>query len=320
VRETRPGAGTELRHGSPVTVVVAGTTKVPPVTGRTSEQACQAITAARLVCKAVPQGVADTPEKLNIVHGQSPAAETALPTGREVTVYFYAQNQILVPNVVGMDPATARATLGRYGLAQGTDNPHEVTPQANVVHVQDVAAGTPVNVGTPVGITYQAAAPIGLHRFKLENQSARFLTYDNGPMPSRGRWNDLGVIASVYAPGERGVPGVVDIEEWRCDQNCGKQGRDPAYTYRSSDAQDPPDSRGGPWHLNTARPDGRPYAFSCFSRQQPQPAGTRVLKGLYRPSDESWAFAVEGSGEYNQHLHDGFGGQPSREFKICYVW
>jgi hypothetical protein len=292
-----PAAGSLEPPRTQVTVFVCGPAAVPgPLTGMPIDQACRTVEAAGLVCARQDAGAAPTPAQVGTVSAQNPAAGTQVANGSTVDVGYFTT--VGVPAIVGMDPATACATLQAQGLACAP-NADEITWQANVVHSQSVAPGTPVALGTAIGYVYEDAFPVQLQRWKLNGEDARFLSTGEGPTGA-GSWTGQTPVGGVYGLGG-GVPGLVTVNRFHCTTSCGGGRRNNAYYY--SQSATPPTS---------AYPSEGP-AFTCFGGQQ---AGTQPLYAMFHPTKSAWAFAPAGSGEYQTYANEGYG----VSFTICYVW
>ena len=292
---SNPAAGSRVRPGTPVTVFVCGPTAVPgPLVGIHVDAACRTVELAGLNCTRHDGGPAGSPAQVGLVSQQAPAEGTPVPNGSAVEVWFYTG--VRVPPITGIAPDQACAALSGQGLGC-VPNPNEQTWEANVVHGQSIPPGTPVPVGTPVGYVYQDNGPSPLHRWKLSGQEVRFLSTC---CPPGGNWVQQPDIGGVYSAAANEVPGLVVVYQHRCTTNC-VDDRPVGYYYTQSAT--PPNSR---WRLDGA-------AFSCFGGPLP---GTAALKAMYNSTRNAWAFAPEGSGEYQVHLGAGY--QP--QFTICHLW
>jgi serine/threonine-protein kinase len=127
--------------------------KVPSVTGFLQAQAESTLVNAGFVPKVDTKVVGD-PAQVGFVQEQNPPANELADEGSTVTITVgKAPKQILVPDVVGMDEADARAKIEAENLTVGT-----VTPQASTtvpvdqVITQDPRAETPVKLKTPVNL------------------------------------------------------------------------------------------------------------------------------------------------------------------------
>ena len=156
----QPAAGQSVPKGSTVNatfvqqpILVANTT-VPNVVGMTNAEAQQALAAEDLQANFVLQGPA-FPGGTKKVIGQNPAAGTVVAKGSTVSVTYVQQLQlqpkVIVPNVVGMKRADAKATLEGMGLVVQFNGPGQ--PNKQVVVNQNPAAGQQVAKGTTVTMT-----------------------------------------------------------------------------------------------------------------------------------------------------------------------
>lgn len=128
--------------------------KVPRVLGLTLEAATSELVNAGFKVAPPVMRVTDDPTKVGIVLAQDPLPGQLADEGSTVTITVgKAPKQVLVPNVVDMDEADARAEIEAARLTVGT-----VTPQASTtvpvgrVISQDPLPDTPVSPGTPVDL------------------------------------------------------------------------------------------------------------------------------------------------------------------------
>ena len=295
-----PAEGSLVPPRSSVTVFVCGPTAVPgPLVGMHVDQACRTVEAAGLVCARRDAGPAPTPAQVGTVAAQNPAAGAQVPNGSTVEVAYYTG--IAVPQITGMGPAQACTTLQAYGLGCAP-NPGEITWEANVVHAQSIAPGTPVGLGTAVGYVYQPNGPLKLNRWRKAGEQVRYLDVDGGPPGCC--WDPQPAIGGAY-PASGGVPGLAAVYQFRCTQNCGSASNrmSTSYFYNMN-----PDALNGQTRWTREGP-----AFSCFNSPQP---GTRPLIGMFNSSLVAWAFAPQDSWEYNAHLGEGY----APNFTICWIW
>lgn len=297
--DSSPAAGSLVPPRSQVTVFVCGPTAVPgPLTGMQVDQACRTLEAAGLVCARRDGGPAPNPSLVGTVSAQNPAPATQVPNGSTVEVAYFTS--VGVPQITGMGPAQACATLQGQGLGCAP-NPEEITWEANVVHAQSIPPGTPVALGTAIGYAYQDTGPNLLNRWKVNGQEVRSLGLGGPPgVPGGLGWTQQSSIGGAYPPGG-GVPGLVPIYQHRCVSGCGSGRWTTGFEY--SQAPAPPNNR---WVT-----DG--VAFSCFGQQYP---GTVKLVGMFNSSLVAWAFAPEGSWEFNTFANAGYA--PS--VFICFIW
>ncbi|HEX6685140.1 MAG TPA: PASTA domain-containing protein, partial [Candidatus Limnocylindrales bacterium] len=213
---TTPPAGQSVQVRTQVVVLVCGPVEVPgPLRGMVSDAACQTVEQAELVCARRDAGCTADATQVNRVAAQNPQPTTPVNKGTNVEVAYYTT--ICVASVVGMGPTQACATLAAQGLGCA-QNPKEVTWQANVVHAQSVPPGTPVPLGTPVGIQYQDIPPHTLHRFKLDSREVRILN-TSGHAPGPG-WTLQSSAGGVYTTPDS-APGLVAVWQHRCVTQCG---------------------------------------------------------------------------------------------------
>lgn len=297
---SNPAAGSKVRAGTQVTVVLCGPTAVPgPLLGIHVDPACRTVELAGLVCARHDGGPAASPAQVGVVSRQDPAPGTQVANRSTVNLWYFTG--VRVPQITGVSPDQACAALQGQGL-QCAPNPNEVTWEANVVHGQSIAPGTPVAVGTAVGYVYQDNAPMDLHRWKMVGVEVRYLSPCCVAAPPPGeRWDQQPDMGGVYSPNANEVPGLRVIYQHRCVRNC-VMNRPVAYYYSPSPT--PPNGR---WRLDIA-------AFSCFAGQ---PAGTAPLYAMYNNTTDAWAFAVQNSGEWNVHWSAGY--RPSGG-PLCHIY
>jgi beta-lactam-binding protein with PASTA domain/predicted Ser/Thr protein kinase len=157
VISTDPPAGTELRAGSPVMVLVSSgpaPAHVPDVTGQSQAAAEAALTTAGLSVGTVTKQVtAEQPPGTVLV--QSPSAGASLPAGGKVSLTVArAPKETAVPSVLGQNEAQAAATLGAAGFTPKTAS--QTTTEASQVGVvlsQTPAASQKARKGAAVTIT-----------------------------------------------------------------------------------------------------------------------------------------------------------------------
>jgi hypothetical protein len=296
--DSTPATGSLVAPGTQVTVFVCGPAAMPgPLVGMPLDQACRTVEAAGLVCTHADGGPAPTPAQVGTVSAQAPPPGTPVPNGAHVQVAYFTS--VGVPNITGMGPDQACATLQGHGL-QCAPNPEEITWQANVVHGQSHPPGTPVPLGTPIGYLYQDNAPSLLNRYKLSGHPVRVLSVGG---PPGGSWAPQPAMGGVYRWGEA-VPGLVWVNQFRCASNCAGGARPTGYYYANQHQGAP----GGSGNWVNEGP-----AFTCFGAPQP---GTAPLQAMYKPGDIAWAFAPAGSWEHQIHAADGYGDR----FTICHIW
>jgi beta-lactam-binding protein with PASTA domain len=160
---TDPPAGTEVRLGKPVTVLVSSgpaQIRVPDVTGDSQGAAEAALVTAGLTLGTVTKQVS-AGQTAGTVLSQSPNAGTSARTGAAVNLTVaQASSEVAVPSVVGQSEAQAAAALGGAGLTPKvvTATTTEAT-QVGVVLKQSPSAGRRVRKGSTVTLTVGALGP-----------------------------------------------------------------------------------------------------------------------------------------------------------------
>jgi beta-lactam-binding protein with PASTA domain/tRNA A-37 threonylcarbamoyl transferase component Bud32 len=160
---TEPPADSELKLGSPVTVLVSSgpaPVRVPDVTGQTQAAAAAALTTAGLTVGAVSSRVSASLAPGTVI-SQSPSSGASLAAGGKVNlVVAQAPKEIAVPGVVGQNEAQAAAALGAAGFAPKTASATTTEPaQVGVVMEQSPAAGAQARKGATVTITVGVLGP-----------------------------------------------------------------------------------------------------------------------------------------------------------------
>ena len=93
----------------------------------------------------------------SIVTAQVPAAGVTIPGGSTVILYLgdaAPENQVEVPNVLGMSPARAKETLENQGLFMRAAGVADFTDSTVTASSQSVEAGTMVATGTVVDVRF----------------------------------------------------------------------------------------------------------------------------------------------------------------------
>lgn len=157
VIRTNPAAGTSMKEGDQVEVVVSTGREqisVPDTTGKTITDAINALQEKGFT---VTQG-ADvySSQPVGRVAYTKPAAGKKTDKGDEITIYpskgeetKYAK----VPNLIGLTRSQARRELKKVGLELGSESTSYSSVQKNRVCVQSVSKNTQVEQGTTVDIT-----------------------------------------------------------------------------------------------------------------------------------------------------------------------
>src|SRR5262249_44580982 len=156
VQAQDPTAGHRLTKGKSVTITVGvapETIGVPDVTGTNIEQAQRNITVAHLTPQV--QEVDSTVERGRVLK-QSPAGGTNVKARSTVTLTVSRGNLLQMPNLHGLTPNQAQATLQKLGwagtLKQTTTQVND-TNQAGVLVAQDMPPRTRVTPDHTITIT-----------------------------------------------------------------------------------------------------------------------------------------------------------------------
>lgn len=348
VLSTNPRAGSRISKGSPVTVVYRGPAAVPDVAGLPSDQACQAIEAARLTCRETPGGLAPDGTKVRVVTSQDPAPGSRADTGAPVSIVFPVDIQ--VPNLLGQ-PHTVACPVGL------TCAPRDLGPgqPAYAVVVQSAVAGSGLAPGSTLTLDHysnpgvpnvtgmapdQACAALQQAQLvcnRIDNAQTYSPNVVLAQAPAPGtpqpvgspvdivyestapvvlhRWKKAGEDIRYLAPAGSGPPGGGWAEQAEMGgvypPAGGVDGLVAIHQFQRN--------TGGFYYDQSANPPNGEYgpqgvAFSCFAQQIP---GTQPLLRMYNRQRVAWAFAVQDSGEYHTHVGQGY-----TEFHsvICYVW
>lgn len=158
-----PPAGTEVDRGSSVEIMVPtplALTPVPDVVGE--DQA----TATKILRAAGFSAVVTRKESLTVERGlvvqQTPRAGEGAAPGTQVAMVISsgpAQQNVTVPNVVGLTRPDAQASLQDLGLKVVIARNADATVAEDVVASQLPAAGDSVAPGTSVGIVVSTGPP-----------------------------------------------------------------------------------------------------------------------------------------------------------------
>ena len=156
VTKQSPAAGTSVARSSRVELEVASkTVTVPTLVGTTLTAAVTTLSAAQLkIGQTTSREVTDA--KPGTIVEQGEAAGAPVPAGTPVDlIVAVAPATVVVPNVLGLNVATARATLARARLsAVITERAARVEP--GLIISQQPSSGTRVRPGTSVQIVASA--------------------------------------------------------------------------------------------------------------------------------------------------------------------
>ncbi|MEU4119462.1 Stk1 family PASTA domain-containing Ser/Thr kinase [Kitasatospora sp. NPDC028055] len=158
-----PTAGTSVSEDAHITVQVSSgpaKAQMPTVTGKTKDQAMQALTAAGFTNVAAPDYKDDDTAPQDTVLSQDPAAgASADPSAPVKLTISQGKTKQTVPNVVGAQKDDAQNTLQAAGFqvdASKTTTTNDPT-KANLVAQQSVAPNTKVPAGTKITLTIYKA-------------------------------------------------------------------------------------------------------------------------------------------------------------------
>ncbi|HEY1734632.1 MAG TPA: PASTA domain-containing protein, partial [Acidimicrobiales bacterium] len=156
VLRTKPAAGSQVKKGDTVTLVVSsGPAKadvtVPDVTTTTVTKATSALKAKGFTVTVTP---VKNSKPNGTVFKQTPVGGTKAKSGSTVKLSVSEQSSVKVPNVVGHNQTTAGATLSGTGLKVGSTNAAcSSSYSSGLVSAQNPAAGVAEAPGTVVNLT-----------------------------------------------------------------------------------------------------------------------------------------------------------------------
>ncbi|MGA0893033.1 MAG: Stk1 family PASTA domain-containing Ser/Thr kinase [Ilumatobacteraceae bacterium] len=162
---TDPPAGTEVKQGDSVTIVVSGgpnDVSVPPVTGLVQEDALATLTRIEYAFDVrVMEEKSDTIAAGTAIRTDPPSG-SVVQKGSPIILYVSSgPEQATVPPLVGLTEAQARALLLELGLS--ADVTYEVvaagSPMIGKVQSQSLPQGLKVDPGTVIRLTVAEAPP-----------------------------------------------------------------------------------------------------------------------------------------------------------------
>lgn len=157
VIRTNPSAGTTLKDGDEVEVVVSvgkEQISVPDTTGKTITDAITALQEKGFTVKQGDDVYSGQP--VGRVAYTEPAAGKKADKGEEITIYpskGEEKKYTKVPDLIGLTRSQARRALTKAGLKMGEESSSYSSVQKNRVCVQSVSKNTQVEQGTTVDIT-----------------------------------------------------------------------------------------------------------------------------------------------------------------------
>jgi serine/threonine-protein kinase len=145
---SNPAPGTNADAGTPVAVVVGkqpSNVSVPDVTGQDADSARSALTKAGFQVQVQGDTSGDA-----VVTGMNPSAGTKVAKGTTVTITMGSSNsgnQVQMPNLVGMDVASAQAAVQQAGLTnvRRQNVPVNDRSQDGKIQQQTVPAGQQID-------------------------------------------------------------------------------------------------------------------------------------------------------------------------------
>lgn len=157
VIRTNPAAGTAMKDGDQVEVVVSTGKEqisVPDTTGKTITDAINALQEKGFTVTQGDDVYSSQP--VGRVAYTKPAAGKKTDNGDEITIYpskGEEKKYAKVPNLIGLTRSQARRELKKVGLELGSESTSYSAVQKNRVCVQSVSKNTQVEQGTTVDIT-----------------------------------------------------------------------------------------------------------------------------------------------------------------------
>jgi beta-lactam-binding protein with PASTA domain len=203
VSSQAPKAGSEVKKGSRVGIVVSngpGSLAMPNVVGQNAAQAVAALQAAGL--QPTTQSQASTKVKQGKVISTDPSAGTDLQKGSAVSVFVSSgPQQVQVPEVTGSTEAEAKAALKAAGLKLGTVTQQPSNEQApGTVLSQAPVAGTQLPAGQTVGLTVaQAPKEVAVPEVLGQNETQAAAAL------GRAGFNPKAVTRAVSDPAQVGI-------------------------------------------------------------------------------------------------------------------
>lgn len=134
---TRPGAGAEVDSKSTVNLEVSTgpeQVQVPQLTGKTQQQAAQALSALGLQLDGSVARAPSTPETLDKVVEQNPSSGVAITVGSSIRITLgTGPAQVRVPDVVGQQVTVAQPNVEGAGFKVEIENIDSSQPVGEVV-------------------------------------------------------------------------------------------------------------------------------------------------------------------------------------------
>ncbi|MGI9503011.1 MAG: PASTA domain-containing protein [Geminicoccaceae bacterium] len=166
VLSQEPLPGSAIVNGGTISVVLAVTAPppdrpdlvpVPKVTSMTAGQADQALKSAGLLLQLEGSQSSDRPSR---VTGQAPDAGRLIPIGTQVVAQLEAIDEVVVPDLSGVQVDTVDARLADAFLALGRQEWRLSNQPDGTVINQNPPPGTPVSFGNAVDLVFSASSLI----------------------------------------------------------------------------------------------------------------------------------------------------------------
>jgi serine/threonine-protein kinase len=158
VLEQDPAAGDMVNEGDTVTAKVSAELKMPNLLGMTQSEAEDALDEAGLKSVTVTETPVTDTSLIGKVTAQDPKAGTPVTEDTRVSLEIGKESELVtVPNVVGLDQASAESALKNAGLEVKVEQQESpAVPEGRVIS-QNPSAGTNVAKGTTVTIIVSTA-------------------------------------------------------------------------------------------------------------------------------------------------------------------
>lgn len=148
-----PAQGATLDEGSTVTATVIVEMRMPDVVGLGQADAVYTLNRQYITKIEVSSTSVLDPTKIGTVLSQSPVQGILVTPDTSVSLQVGGEAQnVVVPNVVGVDQATAKAQLENVGLVAKVTQQASSVVQVGLVISQSPSAGQPVQEGSTVNI------------------------------------------------------------------------------------------------------------------------------------------------------------------------
>ena len=157
-----PAQGTTLDEGSTVTATVIVEMRMPDVVGLTQAEAVSTLNRQRITQVEISSTTVLDPTKIGTVVQQAPVEGTLVTPDTSVSLQVGGEAEnVIVPNVVGVDQTAAEAQLKNVGLVAKVTEQASSAVQAGLVISQSPAGGQPVQKGSTVNIVVSIAPTPG---------------------------------------------------------------------------------------------------------------------------------------------------------------